>query len=298
MITPPHGSRPHPLALPLIIALGILLAPPTATSQFRRGAVLPDQGADPRALAQTTMDFPTWEIDDDLPEDLFTFARLNYPSGNHPYPMEYGRPKWYTDYPDADLNISFRLQQLTSLLVNPNPVVVDIDAEKLRHFPFVYLVECGTMNLSDEQGKIMREWMLNGGFLMIDDFWGDREWDGFMRGGYNKIWPDRKWEELTLEHEIFHCVFDLKERPQVPSIAIAMQSRGRITWEERKPGSRHVHYRAVKDDNGRICMLICYNTDLGDGWEREGDNHWFFKEFAEKRSFPMGINIIFYALTH
>ena len=109
---------------------------------------------------------------------------------------------------------------------------------------------------------------------------------------------DTNGEELTLEHEIFHCVFDMKERPQVPGINIAVESQGRVTWEVNKPGSRHVHYRAVKDDNGRICMLICYNTDLGDGWEREGDDPWYFKEFSEKLAYPMGVNIVFYALTH
>ena len=284
------------VSLLLFLGLGFVLT--LGTSSLRAQRRIPEIGEDPRGIAITTMDFPSWEVDEDVPEDVFTFARLEYPSGNHRWNMEGGKSKWKTDYPDSDLNMSFRLQQLTSLRVNPNPVVVDIDAEKLRHYPFVYMVECGSIQLSMEQGKILREWMLSGGFLMVDDFWGTYEWEGFVEGGLSRIFPDRQWEELDISHEIFHCVFDIQELPQVPSIAIAMNSGGAITWETNKPGSRYPHYRVIKDDNGRICMLICHNSDLGVGWEREGDNHWFFKEFAEKKSFPMGINAIFYALTN
>ena len=71
-----------------------------------------------------------------------------------------------------------------------------------------------------------------------------------------------------------------------------------ITYEWNKPGSETPHYRAVYDDNGRICMIICWNSDLGDGWEEEGTDPWFFKEFSEKYAYPLGINIIFYVMTH
>lgn len=279
-------------ALLLMAMLAVTMTTMVLGQRRSFSGALPDQGFDPRPLASTTMDFPTWEPSPDMPEDIFTFARLRYPSTQRAFGVE----KWATDYPDADLNFSFRLQQLTSLAVNPNPVVVEIDHEQLRHLPFVYMVEPGDILLSDDQARILREWMLNGGFLFVDDFWGYREWDVFERRGLKHIFPDREYEELELEHEIFHVVFDLDHKPQVPAAGLAI-ANPHITFEDRKPGSKDVHYRAIRDDKGRICMLIAFNTDLGDGWEREGDNAWYFKEFSEKRSFPMGINVVFYAMT-
>jgi hypothetical protein len=113
------------------------------------------------------------------------------------------------------------------------------------------------------------------------------------------IFPDRDFVELELDHPIFHMVFDLEMKPQIPAVGMAMQGREQgITYEWNKPGSETPHYRAILDDKGRICMMICFNTDLGDGWEEEGTDPWYFREFSEKYAYPLGINIVFYALTH
>ena len=106
-------------------------------------------------------------------------------------------------------------------------------------------------------------------------------------------------EELPLEHEIFHCVYRLKEKPQVPSIHAWPGPGSNVTWEDRHGGdTRTVHYKGIFDDKGRMMVIICHNTDLGDGWEREGESVEYFKEFAEKWSYPLGINIVTYAMTH
>lgn len=244
-------------------------------------------------------DYPTWPVSKDLPNDVFTFARIRYNS------MSYGgrgwgrgNRKWSTDYPDSDMNMSYRLQQLTSLQVNPNGAVVDIDPEQVRHYPFLYMIEVGDIDITDDEAKTLRDYMLNGGFIMVDDFWGTREWDNF-EVALKQIWPDRKIEEIPLEHEIFHMVFPLKVKPQIPHIRFAeyVINQG-ITYEFDKPGSEHVHYRGVFDDKRRLMMVICWNTDTGEGWEQEGTDPWYFREFSEKYAYPLGINIIFYALTH
>jgi hypothetical protein len=112
-----------------------------------------------------------------------------------------------------------------------------------------------------------------------------------------KVYPDREPIELPLEHEIFHCVYELKERPQVPSIHAALAGRDSgVTWE--RWDAEEVHYRAFLDNDQRVSIMICHNTDLGDGWEREGMNEWYFREFSEKKAYPLGINIVVYALTH
>lgn len=249
---------------------------------------------DPRDLIRGYYDLPTWEVSKDMPGDVFRFARLRYDS----YYGNRGGGKWATDFPDSDLNFSFRLHELTSLEVHPNPIVVDIDEKQLADYPFIYMIEPGDIYLSDQDAKVLREYMLNGGFIMVDDFWGDREWDNFY-SALKTIFPDREPQELPLEHPVFHAVFDMKEKPQVPAIGHALQGRELgITYEWNKQGTETPHYRGVYDDKGRMCMIICFNTDLGDGWEREGENEWYFKEFSEKKAFPMGINIVFYAMTH
>ena len=140
---------------------------------------------------------------------------------------------------------------------------------------------------------------------MVDDFWGQREYDNFY-AALKQIFPNREPEELPLnepgkkDHPIFSFVFQMNEKPQVPSIGHAIgQRRYGATYEQHEGGNYEIpQYKGVFDDKGRMMMVICFNTDLGDGWEREGEDPWYFKEFSEKLAFPMGINIVFYALTH
>lgn len=250
-------------------------------------------------------DLANWAVSKEVPNDVFTFARLRYPSyndGGGGFGRRRGRGGggWRVDYPDSDMNFSFRLQQMTSLQVNPNAAVVDIEPGQLRHYPFLYMLEVGQIDLQDEQARALRDYMLNGGFILVDDFWGTDEWDTFYRA-FKQIWPDREFVELELDHEIFHSVFDLKVKPMIPGISVAMQQHrggGSRFYEWYKPGAETVHYRAVYDDQKRMCMLVCWNTDMGDGWEEEGTDPWYFREFSEKYAYPMGINIIYYAMTH
>lgn len=239
-------------------------------------------------------DFEDWDVNAELPNDVFTFARLRYNSGT----WMGQRAKWLIDYPDSELNFSYRLQQLTSLQVNPTGAIVDIDPEQLRHYPFIYMIEPGDIWITDEEAKILRDYLLNGGFIMVDDFWGFYEWKNFERA-LRQIFPDREYVELELDHPIFHMVFDLDLKPQIPAVGMAQMGREEgITYEWNKPGSETPHYRAIMDDAGRVCMMICFNTDLGDGWEEEGTDPWYFEQFSEKYAYPLGINIVFYALTH
>lgn len=232
---------------------------------------------------------PDWDPNPRFPHDVFTFARIRYNSHS-------GWRRWATDYPDADLNFSYRLQQLTSLKVNPQPVVLELTDDTLFDHPFIYLIEPGTLEFSEAEVAALRKYLLNGGFLMVDDFWGEAEWDNFHRE-IRRVFPDREPTELPLDHPIFHCVYDLKEKPQIPSIGVAQYGRSEgITWE--REDAKTVHYKGLFDDKGRLMAFIGHNTDLGDGWEREGEDPWYFREFSEKKAYPLGINVVFYAMTH
>jgi hypothetical protein len=247
---------------------------------------------------------PDWQPDKEFAHDVFTFVRIQYSSGYGGGGFGPGRGRrgfggrggrWATDYPDSDLNFSYRLQQLTSLEVNPDGLVLELTDPELFNYPFIYIVEPGYLVFTDEEVVALRNYLLNGGFLMVDDFWGQEEWYNFYYE-MKRVFPDREPVDLPLSHPIFRAVFELKEKPQVPSVGIAIRGRPYgITWE--REDAREPHYRALFDDKGRMMAIICHNTDLGDGWEEEGTDEWFFREFSEKKAYPMGINIVFYAMT-
>jgi Domain of unknown function (DUF4159) len=248
-----------------------------------------------REAESNSIGTPNWKNDDHFQKDVFTFVRIKY-SVNGKYGPGHTRDRYLIDFPDSDLNFSYRLQQITSLKVNPDGRVLELTDKELFDYPFIYIVEPGRLTFTEQEIPILRQYLLNGGFLMVDDFWGEREWANFQQE-LRLVFPDREPIDLPLEHPIFHCVFDLKEKPQVPGLPHVLDPRwdGR-TWE--REDAKEVHYRAIFDDKGRIMVMICQNTDLGDGWEQEGQSELYFREFSEKKAYPMGINIVFYAMTH
>jgi hypothetical protein len=289
------------IAVPLflIIVAGVCVT----LAQRPRFGRMQDFGDDRRGV-------PDWKVDPRFKSDVFTFVRVEYDSGGgRGYSGRRGGRGgfggyyggwgggWATDFPDSDLNFSFRLQQLTALKVAPMPIHRRLTDPDLFDYPFLYMIEPGALSYSDEEAATLRRYLLNGGFMMVDDFWGDAQWQNF-EAEMEKVFPDRKWVELDLSHEIFHNVYNLKELPQMPSIHSYGWRQG-INYEQHHGGGcEQVHYRAFYDDKDRMCVIICHNTDLGDGWEREGEDPDYFKMFSEKKAYPMGINIVTYAMTH
>lgn len=265
----------HRLLLLLIFFLTVTAAALAQRGYWRRQRVI--DPSDRRGV-------PEWENDKEFKEDVFTFVRVKYTSGWY--------DRWATDYPDSDLNFSYRLHELTSLDVDPQAKILELTDEQIFDYPFLYLIEPGTMMLSEAEVQGLRRYLLNGGFLMVDDFWGEEEWYGFYQN-IKRVFPDREPVELPLEHEIFHCVYDLKKKPQVPSIHAWYRGMTTERWDAQEP-----HYRALFDDKGRMMAIFCHNTDLGDGWEREGEDPGYFREMSEKWAYPLGINIVAYAMTH
>lgn len=257
-----------------------------------------------REIASHSTGTPEWTNPPEFSHDVFTFVRII--RDRDPF----GSPSagsWVTDFPDSDLNLSFRLQQMTSIKVDPDGRILRLTDPELFRYPFIYMVEPGALQLRDEEVPILRRYLLNGGFLMVDDFWGEWQWEG-MAEQIKRVFPDRDFVELPMSHEIFHCVFDLgteKNKLQTPNERLGARSKYTgVTWEThvQKDGTyeecTEMHVRALFDDKGRIMILATHNCDNGDAWEREGEDDYFFHEFSEKRGFPLGINIIFYVMTH
>ena len=265
-----------------------------------------------REIAAHSTNPVNWTNDPAFRADAFCFTRIIYKYGKGPRISRTASPwGWITDFPDSDLNLSYRLQQMTSMKVDPDGRVLKLTDPALANYPWIYMVEPGRMQLRDEEVPILRRYLLNGGFLMVDDFWGQKQWDNFEYE-IKRALPEREFVELPMEHPIFHCVFDLKvpkNKLQTPVSLLGQFSLHPesdvfgVTWEfdhdDYTPeGAKDMHVRAMLDDHGRIMVIATHNCDMGDGWEREGEDDGFFHEFSEKRAFPLGINIIFYAMTH
>jgi hypothetical protein len=246
---------------------------------------------------------PEWPVDPQFKSDVFTFVRIRYHSVPQGTYFDDGIRKtgggWKNDWASSDLDVSFRLQQMTSMKVNPEPVQLQLTDPRLFDYPFIYMIQVGRLELTPEEVDILRRYLLNGGFVMADDHWGvaeRRNWQEQMK----RVFPDRPQVEIGLDHPVFHCVFDLKAKPQVPPIQLwyRWQQLGEPERSWKDPNDREPRYYAIYDDHNRMMAIECANTDLGDGWEREGENEEFFHRFSEKQSYPMAINIIFYAMTH
>lgn len=258
-----------------------------------------------REVPTHSTEFPSWTNAPGFEKDVFTFVRVRY-HRHYDYARRRGArgPGYcFTDFPDSDLDLSYRLQQLTSLDVDPDGRVVRLSDPDLSDYPFIYMVEPGALRFEDAEVLALRKYLQNGGFLMADDFWGSLQWDNFERE-MKRVFPERQFVELEMDHPIFNCVFDLhglkKNDLQVPNFWTGEQSQfTHVTWEYHDGEEcRDVHIRGLFDEKGRMMAIACHNTDNGDGWEREQEYEYFFREFSEKRAYPLAINILFYVMTH
>ena len=251
---------------------------------------------------------PNWTNAPGFEQDVFTFTRVIFKSVPGPRSNR-GRLRWlgwWVDYPDADLNFSYRLQQLTSITTDPDARVLKLTDPALFHYPLLYMEHAGYIRLSDGEVGALRKYLLSGGALFVNDFWGSEEWNGFA-SEMNRVVPGRNWTELTTDHPIFNCVYDLRgpmQKLQVPTIQFwnrdhdpdhpsAPQQR-----VFRGEGSEEMHVRALLDDHQRMMILAIHNSDISDGWEREQENETYFNQYSERVAYPLGINIIFYLMTH
>lgn len=186
---------------------------------------VPDSARTAREVESHSSGTPEWTNTPGHEKDVFTFVRVRRSSGG------YGRGGWATDTPDADLNFSYRLQQMTSLKVDPDARYLWLTDKDLSDYPFIYMVEPGTLELTDPEIEALRKYLLNGGFLMFDDFWGEREWAN-MAEVMKRVFPDRGFTELSLDHALYHCVFEIKSKGQVPNIRTGTNSEfDGVTWE-------------------------------------------------------------------
>jgi hypothetical protein len=205
------------------------------------------------------------------------------------------------DYPRADLNLSFRLAELTKTAISRDEtgeirhIIIRLTDPELYKCPFIMITEPGGSYFDAAEAAALRDYLLKGGFMWADDFWGTRAWQVWA-GEIAKALPSGTHPivDVPLEHELFHTLYDVREKLQVPAIGWWVGSG--IT-SERGYDSAEAHVRAILDSRGRIMVLMTHNTDFGDAFERETDNREYFLEFAA-RGYAFGVNALIYAMTH
>jgi len=237
-----------------------------------------------REIGTRSTGTPLWENTPGFDVDVFTFARLRYDAA--PRPAGSRRGGWTTDLPDADLNLSYRLQQMTAIRVDPNARLIRATDPDLAQYPFLFAAAPGAMGLTQEEIVGLRKYLLNGGFMLMADYWGDPDL-AYVERLFQEILPGHRFEELSIEHPLYRMVVHIREKAQVPNIHVGL-----------KIPNTQIHHRVIFDAKGRIMVMGMHNSDDSDGWEREGENYEYFEKYSEKIAYPLAINIICYIMTH
>ena len=239
-----------------------------------------------------------------LPSDYqekteWTFARLMYPQTNGRFGFGYGRrggdwrhgySMWTQDYPRADRHFLRAMRRLTRIHARSveQPVNLD-DGDDVYNWPWLYAVQVGWWNLTDAQAKKLRDYLLRGGFFMCDDFWGDSQWEVFQ-ASMKRVFPDRPIVDIDDADQIFHSVYDLDDRYQVPG------ARYLSTGVTYKCEGCPARWRGIYDDKGRVIAAMTFDSDLGDSWEWADDPQ--YDEKFSALGIRIGVNYVVYAMTH
>ncbi|MBI4887528.1 MAG: DUF4159 domain-containing protein [Acidobacteria bacterium] len=228
----------------------------------------------------------------------FNFCRAVYTSGRR----EAGGQGWSTDYPDADLNFSIRLSELTKTRVSmdangrPDHLVVRLTDDALFECPYLHMEDVGTAALTDAEVRGLHDYLMKGGFVWCDDWWGTAAWTQWM-SQLARVLPPSEYPVVDIPRDdpIMRMQFEVADIPQIPSIQFWRTSGG--STSERGSDSPHPDFNGVRDKHGNLIVLMTHNTDISDAWEREGEDSRFFYAFSPN-GYAVGIDVVLYAMTH
>jgi hypothetical protein len=245
-------------------------------------------------------DVPPRYMPDVLPDRDFVVCRMVYDRVRN----EASGGGWRTDYPYGEINLSTRFSELTRARVSfdpyrrePNHYVVRLTDPTLFECPFLIASDVGTVGLAPPEAEGLRAYLLKGGFLWVDDFWGTPAWDHWTGEIAKVLDPtDYPIQDLPLTDTLFHSQFSVSRVPQITNIGFWRRTGGMET-SERGPDSIEPHLRVIRDPYGRIMVVMTHNTDVADAWEREGEDPAFFYQFSPE-GYALGINVLLHAMTH
>jgi len=223
------------------------------------------------------------------PTSEFHFVRMFYHDG------AYGRSyrgldrSWTTDYPQAEFHFHLGVSRLTRVDIGEQARMLRVTDDAIFDYPWLYAVEVGRWHLDDTEAARLREYLDRGGFFMVDDFHGTLQWEGFVES-MQRVFPDRPIVEISEGDEVFHVLYELNQRIQIPGIAALMSGR---TYEQ---DGVTPHWRGIYDDAGRLMVAINFNMDLGDAWEHADDPR--YPEPMTNLAYRFAVNYVVYAMTH
>jgi hypothetical protein len=225
----------------------------------------------------------------------FYFTRAAYSSGFRGRGGRGGGGSWATDFPKADQQFLVVLRRLAGIDAYAAEHPIQLQDPDLRRYPFIYAVEVGYMSLADPEVTALRDYLLAGGFMMVDDFWGSREWASFEQE-MRRVLPEYSIVDIPMDHPIFSSFYDIREIIQVPNVGIGRQYYRNGGGPTHEQDGYTPSVRGIFDERGRLLVAINWNTDLGDAWEwaEQPDYPLKFSTYA----YQMGVNFIVYAMTH
>jgi hypothetical protein len=225
----------------------------------------------------------------------FMFCRLMYTRMRH----EPSGRGWDTDYPMGDRNLMLRLGEFTTAGINmyedgePAHAVVQASDPELFLCPFLFGSDIGSGGFDDEEVAALREYLLKGGFLWVDDFWGDRAMNNWLLE-LQRILPGHERVILENDHPLYSTFYFFEQVPQIPNIGFWRRSGGETS--EFGAATEQATISGIHDDRGRLAVLMTHNTDIADGWEREAEDFAFFHRFSPP-AYAVGINVAIFAMT-
>ena len=242
--------------------------------------------------------YSTRQATDEDFDGLFHFCRIAFRNGPG---GDFNSGSWEVDWPRADINLSIRLSELTKTPISrapdgePNNLLLQLTSPQLFNCPFIMMTEVGAVQLSTSEIEHLRQYLLKGGFLWADDFWGTDAWE-WWEAVIHEVLPPEQYPiiDLTPDHPLFQTQFVVKETPQIANIGHWSRYGDGM---ERGSDSPHANTRAIVDKHGNILVLITHNTDFGDSFEREGDDPQYFLHNSVP-GYAFGINALLYAMTH
>jgi hypothetical protein len=276
--------RPGRLAAVVAVLTALVIASATwAAAQFALGR---------------EFNFPPRMAPEVLPDPHFAACRLMYTQVRR----EQGGGGWRTDYPDGEINLTIRFSELTRARVSwqrdrqPNHWVVRLTDDALFHCPFTIASDIGTVGFEEDEVLRLREYLLKGGFLWVDDFWGPDAWHHWS-AQLARVLPPSEYpiEEVPFDDPMFQSLFVVTHIPQVPNIGFWRRTGGLTS--ERGSESAEATLRVVRDTRRRVMVVMTHNTDIADAWEREGEDPAYFYQFSPD-AYALGINVLLHALTH
>ncbi len=242
-----------------------------------------------------------------VPAHEFTFSRLIFadnPVAVHELGDYVGFPHWQADCSDSDPHFISAIKRMTRININSDSQSISMLDAAIFDYPAIYMVEAGFASFTEFEAERMREYLLRGGFLLVDDFHGSYQWNKF-RNWMNQIFPDREIVDLPRDHEVFHVHFDIENFVQIPGLRALCLNEG-ATWErpmsktggviESNTSRQDPAWRAILDDEDRVMVMINYNVDLGDAWEHADMEE--YKSQYTSTAYRLGVNYLIYGMTH